>query len=226
MSARRATAATGDSARARPNSTMRAVPIGSDPAMVCRNGSSPHIWSTSLTASRRRRSIRLRGGKATRSARMPPPPPCHSVAVSRFSSTVRRPKTCWRWKVRRMPARERATAECPVMSFPSKKIEPVPGSRNPDTTSKNVVFPAPLGPISPRTSPRCTSMETSRSAMTPEKDTPTPCTWRPVPGVGAAPGVTDASICVIARHRPPSLVSRTSVSLSPCPLPSRRPLAL
>ena len=45
-------------------------------------------------------------------------------------------------------------AECLVMSFPSKKIEPFPGGRSPETTSKRVVFPAPLGPISPRTSPR------------------------------------------------------------------------
>src|ERR1700753_1542888 len=46
-------------------------------------------------------------------------------------------------------------------------------------TLNSVVLPAPLGPITPRTSPRETSSDTSSSAVMPPNATVTPRTARP-----------------------------------------------
>src|ERR671919_255069 len=43
----------------------------------------------------------------------------------------------------------------------------------PEMHSKSVVFPAPLGPISPTISPSRTSRDTSDKAWSPPKETPT-----------------------------------------------------
>ncbi len=48
-------------------------------------------------------------------------------------------------------------------------MRPALGARLPLTISNKVDLPAPLGPISPTTSPARTANETSRSATTPPK---------------------------------------------------------
>src|SRR5437773_7465730 len=49
-------------------------------------------------------------------------------------------------------------------ALPSTVIVPVSGRRKPRRHERRVVFPAPLGPISPRVSPRGTSSDTPSSA--------------------------------------------------------------
>ncbi len=159
----------GVSARARPNSTMRACPMGSDPAGVFLSWARPQSSNTSSTWRRRSRSLLRRLGRLSRSATTPPPPPRHSWAHSRLSSTVSRPKICWRWNVRRRPLRERQTDDRLVMSTPSSSIVPRSGSRSPEMTSNKVVLPAPFGPMRPWTSPGATDIETSDRARTPPK---------------------------------------------------------
>src|SRR4051812_34902907 len=55
-------------------------------------------------------------------------------------------------------------------------MKPDVGRVKPQTTLNNVVFPAPLGPITPTTSPSSTVADTSRSAMRPPNLTVTSCT--------------------------------------------------
>ncbi len=76
-----------------------------------RRSMSPQRSSTSSARARRSASRRRRPGTAARSPSTPPPPPRHSVATSRFSSTVSQPNSCTRWKVRRSPARARRWAD-------------------------------------------------------------------------------------------------------------------
>src|SRR3569833_1270193 len=68
------------------------------------------------------------------------------------------------------------------MSRPSKVTTPELAGVTPQTVVTRVVFPAPLGPIRPTTSPLPTEMETSRSAFRPLKwrDTLDRCriSWR------------------------------------------------
>src|SRR3954451_24323372 len=56
------------------------------------------------------------------------------------------------------------------MSAPSRIVVPR-WPTNPVTASMKVVLPAPFGPISPTSSPGCTSMSTSTTAWTPPNDT-------------------------------------------------------
>src|SRR5713226_6813274 len=55
----------------------------------------------------------------------------------------------------------------PPISSPRRRTEPAVGGRAPDTQLISVVFPEPLGPISPRISPSRTSNDTPLSAVKP-----------------------------------------------------------
>src|SRR5215472_4380909 len=70
--------------------------------------------------------------------------------------------------------RARLWARASVTSTPSMCTRPCVGSWRPVITLKIVVFPAPLGPMSPVTYPLSASMFTSWSAITPPKRTETP----------------------------------------------------
>src|SRR5690606_27734946 len=103
------------------------------------------------------------------STRNGPPLPCRWLATRTFSRTVRSEKTRVCWKVRTNPRRASACGGRPVTSSPRNLTRPADGLRNPVTTLKVVVFPAPFGPTSPRTSPCFTWNESSETAAYPPK---------------------------------------------------------
>src|SRR5699024_8781740 len=59
---------------------------------------------------------------------------------------------------------------------PSQRTEPSSARTNPQITLNSVVLPAPLGPITPTTSPGPTVSDTPSSAVSPPKRTVTPAT--------------------------------------------------
>src|SRR5215831_8631727 len=69
------------------------------------------------------------------------------------------------WKVRAMPRRARCSGVNRVTSRPSKCTVPEVGRRSPVRQLKNVDLPAPLGPMSPSTSPSLTATEASSTAL-------------------------------------------------------------
>src|SRR5262249_9007474 len=96
-----------------------------------------------LATGSRRRAEDVGGAAAT------PRPPRHSRAVSTLSSTVSQPKVCTRWNVRRRPRWARWATPIALTSRPSSVTRPRWGRCTPEITSNRVVFPAPLGPMSP-----------------------------------------------------------------------------
>ena len=85
----------------------------------------------------------------------------------RWSRTVESGNSSIRWNVRPMPSRARSWTRSPVMSAPSNSTTPPSVRRMPRMQLKNVVLPAPFGPISPTRSPSSTSMSTSSRATMP-----------------------------------------------------------
>ena len=59
----------------------------------------------------------------------------------------------------------------PSSGCPRHRIVPEAGVTKPQMTLNNVVLPAPLGPMTPSTSPCETSSETPSSAVMPPNDT-------------------------------------------------------
>ena len=74
-------------------------------------------------------------------------------AMKRWSRTVESANSSIRWKVRPIPARARRCTGRPVRSWPSSATVPASIDVTPSMQLKKVVFPAPLGPISPTRSP-------------------------------------------------------------------------
>ena len=64
-----------------------------------------------------------------------------------------------------MPRHTRRAGNRLVMSSPSKKMRPELGRRNPLIRLKNVVLPAPLGPMIARSSPSSTVIDTLLTAI-------------------------------------------------------------
>src|SRR5207237_500079 len=95
-----------------------------------------------------------------------------------FSSTVMWGNRRIDWNVRAMPRATIALGRSPTRLAPSNVRRPLSGRTRPVTTLKNVVLPAPLGPISPMMPPRGTTRSTSWRATTPPKRLVRPCTWR------------------------------------------------
>ncbi len=89
-------------------------------------------------------------------------------ATSRWSRTVIPWNSSMRWNVRANPSRARRYTGSRVMSCPLNSTRPASGRSSPSRQLKNVVFPAPLGPMSPTDSPSSTVIETSSSAVMPE----------------------------------------------------------
>ena len=71
------------------------------------------------------------------------------------------------WNVRPTPSRQIARGLRPTVSSPSSVIRPLSGVFWPLSMSKQVLLPAPLGPISARISPARNSNDTLRTAWTP-----------------------------------------------------------
>src|SRR5947207_1556222 len=93
-----------------------------------------------------------------------------SAPTRTFSSTVMPRNACETWKLRAMPRRAIRWAGRLLMIRPWNRISPDEGGRLPLMRLTSVVFPEPLGPMTPSTSPRARWKSTSSSARTPPKD--------------------------------------------------------
>ena len=72
-----------------------------------------------------------------------------------FSATVIDPKVAAIWNVRPTPSRQMSRAAIPVTSRSKMRMRPPLGSSCPLIMLKQVLLPAPLGPISASISPAC-----------------------------------------------------------------------
>src|SRR5438067_5966825 len=88
-------------------------------------------------------------------------------AMRTFSSTVRCGNTAEIWNERTRPMRAMRAGGEPVISRPLKKIWPRVGERKCVSRLKQVVLPAPLGPIRAWMLPRRTFRDTSLTATKP-----------------------------------------------------------
>src|SRR3954470_15708889 len=100
------------------------------------------------------------------------PPSDASAARRTFSCAGSSGKTFDTWNVRPMPARVRRNGGFDVMSAPSSSTRPLVGRSNPETRLKSVVFPAPLGPMTPSSSPSRTSSSTPVTMVAPPMTSP------------------------------------------------------
>ena len=75
------------------------------------------------------------------------------TAISRFSFTDKFSNTLGLWNFLPTPNLAILCSLLPTNDFPLKITEPLEGLTFPVITSKKVVFPAPLGPITARSSP-------------------------------------------------------------------------
>src|SRR5215470_9535652 len=73
------------------------------------------------------------------------------------------------WYERASPLCEIRCGGSPAMSSPSSRMRPLVGRSTPVTQLKNVLLPAPLGPMMARTSPRGTDTLTPLTAVRPPK---------------------------------------------------------
>ena len=92
-----------------------------------------------------------------------------------FSRTLRSSKSSRLWNDRERPARARRSGPQVLISTSPRVIDPPLGRTKPVMASIAVVFPAPLGPMRPTTSPLRTSRLRSCSALVPPKLTETSC---------------------------------------------------
>src|SRR3989442_3675834 len=77
-----------------------------------------------------------------------------------------------------MPRRQIAHGLSPSIERPRKRTVPASAASCPVRMLKNVVLPAPFGPMSARISPAGSANETSSTAWTPPNDFRTPTTSR------------------------------------------------
>src|ERR1039458_10114607 len=75
----------------------------------------------------------------------------------------------------------------PLSGVPRQRNVPESGAAKPQITLNNVVLPAPLGPITPSTSPVRTSSDTPSRAVIPPNETVTSATARSG-SLGSSPG--------------------------------------
>src|SRR5262249_45038732 len=92
-----------------------------------------------------------------------------SVPTMTFSIAVISGKSRMFWNVRAMPIRLMLYGLRPLIRRPSNVTEPAVGLKTPVITLKQVVFPAPFGPMRPRISPSNNLKLTWSSATTPPK---------------------------------------------------------
>ena len=90
--------------------------------------------------------------------------PYDTSATCTFSRTVMVGNVAVIWKVRPTPSRQIARGFLPAVSSPSRLMRPLSGMFWPLSMSKQVLLPAPFGPISARISPARSSNDTLRTA--------------------------------------------------------------
>ena len=126
------------------------------------------------------------------------PAACRPGARRRPSRSPRRsapgtgqhPAACARCRGRRRRCgRTRSSAA------PSKRTVPASARTKPQMTLKSVVLPAPLGPITPTTSPGATASDTSSRAVNPPKRTVTPATSSPITQGCCSAAAHPSSVC-------------------------------
>ena len=91
-------------------------------------------------------------------------------APRRDSSTVRVLNSLATWNARPMPLCTISLLGVPTMFSPSSRILPESGCRAPEMRLKNVVLPAPLGPITALSDSLRKWIDTSDVAITPPND--------------------------------------------------------
>ncbi len=128
-------------------------------ACACRRGrvrcAATSARSASPTAARYRGAVRGRGVVAPRNSRTERLPPRRRWAASRtFSTHGQRGNRLDVWNVRPSPPRARRATAPVVTSRPSSSTAPAWDGSTPETRLNSVVLPAPLGPITPSSSPR------------------------------------------------------------------------
>ena len=117
------------------------------------------------------------------------PPACEIKASCTFSTTVSEAKVSAIWKVRPTPRRQIASGRLPTSSVPPSSTEPPSGFNWPLTILKQVVLPAPLGPIKASISPARRLKLTSSTARRPPKAL---ARWDTRSSGEEAPAVADA----------------------------------
>src|ERR1035437_4720213 len=86
-----------------------------------------------------------------------------------FSATLMSSNVTGTWKVRAMPSRACASGVALVTSWPLNRMVPAVGCRSPARQLKNVLLPAPFGPIRPTMSPSVTLRSAPSTARKPPK---------------------------------------------------------
>src|SRR5215468_1702608 len=136
---------------------------------------------------------------------------CASAPTMTFSSAVISGNSRMFWKVRAMPMRVISCFLRPVTTCPRKRIWPAVGWYTPVMALKQVVLPAPFGPISPKISPSCSVKLTWSRARTPPNRRETLSTSSSASGSTESRGSTYGSLtrchllgAVLQLHGPPA----------------------
>src|SRR5919205_4482713 len=107
------------------------------------------------------------------------------IPVSTLSKALMVPKSRMFWNVRPIPIRARLCAPSRVMSCPRKRKLPAVGLMRPLTMLKNVVFPAPFGPMRLTMDLSGMSKSTELTATSPPKTLVMPRASRMLDGVSS-----------------------------------------
>src|SRR3990172_2386803 len=148
----------GRSAYATATSRSLRSPWASPPASIRAFDSRPNRCSTSPASSSTARS------RAARAVSRRVLPSRAKIVSATLSCTVIWSNRLTSWKLRAIPSRMRSWTDWRVSSAPSKTMRPASGRRSPLIRFTSVVFPAPLEPISPNSSPWFTTKSTSSTA--------------------------------------------------------------
>ena len=122
-----------------------------------------------------------------------------SAPARMFSSTLTSSNSSSDWNERRNPLRARLAGDHLVIGLSPRLIRACAGFTKPVTASMIVVLPAPLGPMSPTTSPGCTSKLTSSTATTPPKRTVRSATVSAAGGTGSGASARSGASSRLAR---------------------------
>src|SRR5256885_10193158 len=108
--------------------------------------------------------------------------------MSTFSSTDSSGTSSQRWNVRAIPASRRFHGANPSMGRWPSHTEPEEGRTAPVRALSRVVFPAPLGPMTPKRTPGANSRDTPSRAATRPNDTVRSTTRSSAPDTAHLPG--------------------------------------